>query len=284
MSGNAICTVCRRRKPIYFHRFSGDKLCLVCFEKRLAKYVRKSFGKYGLAISRRIKLAYIVHPILFIESIAMLRVFSIVEKGYTDSLLLLWPKNKCSWLQKEAINRSIISISNVVEYEIPFTRDPCRLERLLRRDIKLILEEDNTQYHVVIPIPREYVVQTALYGLTKLEKWCLYDAVKPVINAGMLRFIKPFYEISWEDMLTYAVLQKVVHPGISQCKWKIEATLLEALADVIASGGPELVYSSTTLLLELTKALEEIRKCAMCGGPMDGRVANSVCEICGGLH
>jgi len=42
------CTVCKRKPPVYFRRYSGEKLCKKCFCESIEEKVRATIAKYEM--------------------------------------------------------------------------------------------------------------------------------------------------------------------------------------------------------------------------------------------
>ncbi len=277
------CSVCGRRPAVYYHRASGDYVCSTCFIRRLERFVRKAFGKYRLVAEPRPSIAYLIHPLLLVESIAGLHVFYRVEKGFTPRIPILMPRHICRDLNNIVEKLVGEDVEAPVHYydAPPRTTQLCVYERMLRAKAYEASRELGVRY-IAVPTPRDYEVSLAAEALLQLRPWCSLDA-EPRLEAETITYVKPFYEILWEDLWGLAVILKVVDE-LENCIGKIDTPVLDLVKSAALAGGPELLYSFTHSIHALSA--KGFVRCRACGGYEYSQVAaryQGLCRICASI-
>jgi hypothetical protein len=224
--------------------------------------VRKAFGKYKLVAEVRPKLALVLHPVLVVESLAALRLLSIVERGFIERLYVLAPKQAELELREAIEATSKIPVS-IIDYSGPEGgRDLCEYERKLRVAVRYACENTGIKY-LALPQPRDYWIAMAIDGLFSGNPWCFLDAA-PRLRARDVVFIKPFYEVLWEDLAAYAYAIGLVAYA-RRAHGRLGATSINLVKSVAVAGGPELIYSFGQLHANVLDAVGA-SQCMLCGG------------------
>ncbi len=278
------CSVCGRRQAVYYHRASGDYVCAQCLERRLARYVRKSFGKYRLVAEPRPSIAFLAHPLLMVESAAGARLLTLVEKGYTKSMVLLWPKATCERLLEKALNSARLPL-NVVYYEPPEVghESLCTVDRRVRASaVKALSTGGGRVRYLALPHPRDFSLALSIDGLMQGNTYCFMDGLPALGEPEGFKIIKPFHEILWEDLVAYAAINGFIE-GFEDCYTVYSTPALTVVREASLPGGPELLYGFQTVLSLLEADAEHAGTCRLCGGYEHDeylKLHGGLCRVC----
>lgn len=268
-----ICTVCQREQAVYYHRFSGDYLCAKCLKKRLVKYIKKAFKKYGLAGPRVGEIVLLIPQHHAQIAPALIELVDAAERGHATTLHLLIPQNTPNNILKDL--KLSLNIGVVKHYTIEQSYYFDVQVRILRH----VAVKESTVNTIIMPIMLEEGLLCLLSALAR-AKPAYIDCLKPKIEVADKVFLNPFLDVSLEDVYAYARAKKRLL-RIERHAYFLEDLLLAIFED----RGPELRYSYRRVAFQLLDALKArlenlVSKCHRCGGLEIGYVEGGICRVC----
>lgn len=268
------CTVCKRGQAVYYHKFSGDYLCTKCLKKRLVKYIKRSFKKYGLAGPRigEITLAIPYHHAQI--ALALIELADDAERGHVTTMHLVVPQN----LSKDILEKLKLSLSigAIKHYTV---KQSCYFDIQVRTLRHVIAKEAETDT-IIMPLMLEEGLLCILSALSRARP-AYIDCIKPKIGANGRVFLNPFLDVSVEDVYAYTLAR-----GILLDVEKPTYFLENLLSPIFEGRGPELRYSYHKVAFQLLDAIKDrlgglVGMCRKCGGLEAGNVLkNGICRVC----
>ena len=271
----SICTVCKREQAIYYHRFSGDYLCAKCLKRRLVKYIKKAFKRYGLAGPKIGEIALVIPQHHAQIAPALIELVDAAERGHATTLHLLIPQSLSSNVLENL--KLSLNIGVIRHYTLKQNYYFDAQVRMLR----YVAAKESKTNTIIMPMMLEEGLLCLLSALAR-AKPAYIDCVKPKIEVANKVILNPFLDVSIEDVYAYAQAKK----GLSRIEVERQAYFLEDLLPAIFEDrGPELRYSYRKVAFQLLDALKVrleslVSKCRRCGGLEVGYVERGVCRVC----
>ncbi|MCD6341490.1 MAG: TIGR00269 family protein [Thaumarchaeota archaeon] len=293
-SGQPKCTICGERPPIYYRKYSGERLCATCFKKRMIERVRRTISRYDLlrpddkilvAVSGgkdSLSLLKILHKIEQDFPKSKLFAVTIDEgiKGYRDECLEI-ARNFASSLGIPFQSLSFkelygFTLTEAVESKV---FQPCTICGVLRRKAIIIAAKKINASVIATAHTLDDVVQTYLLNLLKGE-----GNIKPVglRRESAIPRIAPFRLTPQREVALYAYLEKIPFQ-VKTCPYT-HTSMRDKVREFMnwySAKHPEFLYAFLKnferMLEKLPQAAAEGR-CAICGEPSSRKICRA-CEI-----
>ncbi len=186
-----LCTRCSRRQAVYFRRHSGEKLCLGCLYKSIAREIKRAFSLVGTT-GPGLKVGILVSEDLALESLLLLKFLNDIEKHYSGLAVAV----VCGEVSENYLavvkrySRDVIPCLGLGSAELACTKLPRGLEGL-RLDL------------LAVPVTLDDILgcflRNLVYGYEVRE-------VRTHIELQQLKVFAPLYRIPRVDLATYAFL------------------------------------------------------------------------------
>ncbi|MCS7132927.1 MAG: TIGR00269 family protein [Aigarchaeota archaeon] len=295
------CSTCRRNPPIYFRKYSGERLCAKCFRENITERVRKTISKYDLLRpDDRIMVAVSGGK----DSLSLLRILHRIERDFPRAELYAVTVDEGVAGYREECLRIVRDFSS--QLDIPFLSisfkelfgftledavecgaaekigiHPCTVCGVLRR--KALVKAARKIGATVIATAHtlDDVVQTYLLNLLKGE-----GNIKPVgirrEGGSAIPRIAPFRLIPQREVALYAYLEKIPFQ-VKTCPYT-HTSMRDKIREFLnwySARYPESLYAFLSnferMLNALLKTMSE-GKCEICGEPSSRRMCRA-CEI-----
>ena len=301
------CTVCKRKPPVYFRRYSGEKLCKKCFCESIEEKVRATIAKYEMlefndktmiAVSGgkdSLTLLHILHKIEQEFPKAEICAVTIDEgiKGYRDEAVKLAEQ---AYAELD-IEYTVLSFKELYGYtldeiaEIARKRGkgltPCAYCGVLRRRAMNIAAKKANATKLATAHTLDDEAQTVLLNLFHGDVWRI-ARVKPVtdeVHGGLVRRIKPLCEVLERETALYAYFKKIKFQSVP-CPYAGTALRndIRSMLNRMEEKHPGIKYTVFRSAEKIREALEEslekgeLRTCEVCGEPTVGKICK-VCEV-----
>jgi len=299
-----LCSFCGKREPVFFRRYSGEKLCKPCFLSSIENKVRKTISKYGMfKIDDRIAVAVSGGK----DSLSLLNILHKIEKKFPKASLFALTVNE------GIANRSEEAVNNVkeacerlnIKYVVAsfkefygFTMDeivkkikdkkgeltPCSYCGVLRRKIvnKVAKELGATKVATAHTLDDE--VQTIFLNFIHGDIFRAFRVAPKLENeTGMfIQRVKPLCEIPQEEIALYAYFKNIKFQSV-ECPYAhlaLRNNIREFLnrLEYKYPGTKYTIYRSFEKIRPLlkTSVKTELKKCEICGEPS----SKPICESC----
>ena len=301
-----VCTVCKRREPVYFRPYSGERLCRKCFIESIEDKTRSTISKYemfefddriAVAVSGgkdSTSLLYVLEKIEREFPKSTLVAVTVDEgiKGYRDEALKIAKKN----CEKLGVEHHIVSFKELFGYKLDEIVElmkrheaelsPCAYCGVLRRRALNIAAREVDADKLATAHSLDDEVQTILLNILHGDPLRLARA-KPVteeVHEKLIRRVKPFCEIPEREIAFYAYLKNIEfqsHP----CPYAPQALRSEIriILNRLEEKHPGMKYTIFRSIERVRPALEglaekELKECKICGEPTPGEICK-VCEL-----
>jgi len=304
---SASCTLCKRREPIYFRPYSGEKLCAKCFIKSIEDKVRATISKYemfefddriAVAVSGgkdSTSLLYILEKIerKFPKSTLVAVTVDEGIRGYRDEALKIAEKN----CEKLGIEHHIVSFKELFGYKLDeivklmeekkAELSPCAYCGVLRRRALNIAAREANADKIATAHSLDDEVQTILLNIMHGDPLRLARQ-KPVteeVHRKLVRRVKPFCEIPEREIAFYAFLKKIRFQSYP-CPYAPQALRsdIRTMLNRLEEKHPGMKFTIFRSFERIRPALEKLAEkeklgeCKICGEPTTGEICK-VCEM-----
>jgi len=301
-----VCTVCKRREPVYFRPYSGERLCRKCFIESIEDKTRSTISKYemfefddriAVAVSGgkdSTSLLYVLEKIEREFPKSTLVAVTVDEgiKGYRDEALKIAKKN----CEKLGVEHHVVSFKELFGYkldeivELMKKREaelsPCAYCGVLRRRALNIAAREVDADKLATAHSLDDEVQTILINILHGDPLRLARA-KPVteeVHEKLVRRVKPFCEIPEREIAFYAYLKNIEFQSFP-CPYAPQALRSEIriILNRLEERHPGMKYTIFRSIERIRPALErmaekELKECRICGEPTTGEICK-VCEL-----
>jgi len=255
-----LCDACKKREAFYLRTYSGEKLCLPCLERSLAKAVRKALAKPGL-LKPRIRILVPLSLSKPSYSLALTKILTRVEKSYGSTVLLAIPANIYDTNTLPRVDAEPVYLDLHIKPGLPTSPVSCtRLERRWALETAKKTGADA----VVLPLTRTDLNLLLLHSLLEEGIEALSEAA-PWLHTGPdePRIVSGLWTLEAEAVAAYAFAKKLlVEPAC-----KPQAITSKDVFYSIAGRRPELEFSSLkSLELLLASARASLKTCPLCKG------------------
>jgi uncharacterized protein (TIGR00269 family) len=300
------CSFCDK-PAIYYNKLGGLAYCKVHFIEYFERKVRKTIRKYRMlnpgdhvvvGVSGGKDSMALLHFLLKMKrKIPGLEITAVLVdegiKGYREKTI----PNLTRYAETRGVKYIIASFRDYIGatldeiVETSFTRKlpymPCSYCGVFRRNVLNIVAREVNATVIATAHNLDDVIQTYLMNLIN-NSWDRILSLAPVREAkgeGIVKRIKPFYEIPEKETALYALINRLVEPEFHQCpyvKYNVRFTIrkvLNELEDRYPGSKHGLLRSLLDIISLHEKAgllKKEYTKCEICGSP----ASHSICRSC----
>jgi len=301
------CTICKRKEPVYFRSYSGEKLCAKCFINSIEDKVRATISKYkmfkfddriAVAVSGgkdSTSLLYILEKIerKFPKSTLVAVTVDEGIKEYRDEALKIAEKN----CEKLGVKHHIVSFKELFGYKLDeivklmekrkAELSPCAYCGVLRRRALNIAAREVNANKLATAHSLDDEVQTILLNILHGDPLRLARQ-KPAteeIHQKLVRRVKPFCEIPEREIAFYAFLRKIEFQSYP-CPYAPQALRsdIRIMLNRLEEKHPGMKFTIFRSFERIRPALENLAEkeklgeCEICGEPTTGKICK-VCEM-----
>jgi len=301
-----MCTLCKRKAPVFLRPYSGERLCRRCFLKSIESKVRGTIGKYDMlkpddkimvGVSGGKDSVTLLHILAKIESAfpeAKLCAVTVDEgiRGYRDEALKVAVEN-CRKLGVEHIVTSFKEMFGYNLDEIVGTTQergeggltPCSYCGVLRRRALNTAAREAGVDKLATAHSLDDETQTMLLNIIHGDALRI-ARVKPVlttIHPKLIQRIKPLCEVPEKEIALYVYLKKIEFQS-TPCPYARTAlrndirTMLNRMEEKHA-GVKFTIFKSIERIRPALEAMVEeakMKDCKICGEPTVGEI----CKPC----
>lgn len=303
---SSVCTSCKRREPVYFRPYSGERLCRKCFIESIEEKTRATISKYEMfEFDDRIaigvsggkdstSLLYVLEKIERDFPKSTLVAVTVDEgiKGYRDEALKIAEKN----CEKLGVEHHVVSFKELFGYKldeiVELTKrrgaelSPCAYCGVLRRRALNVAARQVDADKLATAHSLDDEVQTILLNILHGDPLRLARA-KPVteeVHEKLVRRVKPFCEIPEREIAFYAYLKNIEFQSFP-CPYAPQALRSEIrlILNRLEERHPGMKFTIFRSIERIRPALEklaekELKECRVCGEPTTGEICK-VCEL-----
>lgn len=301
------CTVCKRREPVFFRPYSGERLCRKCFCRSVEEKVKATIAKYGMLVfddrimvavsggKDSLTLLHILHRIE--EAFPKARLYAVTVdegiSGYRDEAVKLAEKAYASI----GIDYTVVSFKELYGITLDeiaaMIRErgkgltPCSYCGVLRRRAMNVAAKRAGATKLATAHTLDDEAQTFLLNVFHGDVWRI-ARVKPVtdpVHPGLVQRIKPMCEVPERETAMYAYFKGI---GFQSTPCPYAGTALRndirMLLNRMEEKHPGIKYTVFRSVERLREALERavakegLGACEVCGEPTVGRKCK-VCEM-----
>jgi len=298
-----MCTLCRRKDPVFTRPYSGESLCEGCFCRSVEDKVRATLSKYEMlepddrtmvAVSGGKDSVTLLHILAKIEKAfpqAELRAVTVDEgiKGYRDEALKVAAKS----CRRLGIDQVVVSFKDMYGYKldeiVPMTRQkglsPCSYCGVLRRRTLNTAAREAGADKLATAHSLDDETQTMILNILHGDAPRI-ARVKPVldeVHPGLVRRIKPLCQVPEREVALYAYLKGIEFQSIP-CPYAGTALRsdVRTMLNRMEEKHPGTKFTVFRSIERIRPALEAVAKeagiqeCRLCGEP----TAGEVCRPC----
>ncbi len=298
-----MCTLCRRKDPVFTRPYSGESLCEGCFCRSVEDKVRATLSKYEMlepddrtmvAVSGGKDSVTLLHILAKIEKAfpqAELRAVTVDEgiKGYRDEALKVAAKS----CRRLGIDQVVVSFKDMYGYKldeiVPMTRQkglsPCSYCGVLRRRTLNTAAREAGADKLATAHNLDDETQTMILNILHGDAPRI-ARVKPVldeVHPGLVRRIKPLCQVPEREVALYAYLKGIEFQSIP-CPYAGTALRsdVRTMLNRMEEKHPGTKFTVFRSIERIRPALEAVAKeagiqeCRLCGEP----TAGEVCRPC----
>jgi len=295
------CSICHEKPPIYFRKYSGERLCARCFKENIVEKVRRTISKYDLLKpDDRIMVAVSGGK----DSLSLLKILHRIERDFPKSELyavtidegITGYRDECLKISRDFASSLGIQFRAVSFKELfGFTLEeavesgaakkigvnPCTVCGVLRRKALVKAAREMGATVIATAHTLDDVVQTYLLNLLKGE-----GNIKPVglrrESGSAIPRIAPFRLTPQREVALYAYLEKIPFQ-VRTCPYT-HTSMRDKVRDFLnwySAKHPGSLYAFLNnferMLEVLSKTVPE-KRCEICGEPSSRRICRA-CEI-----
>jgi uncharacterized protein (TIGR00269 family) len=301
-----VCSICKRREPFFYRRYSGEKLCKKCFTQSIEAKVKATIAKYGmLEFDDRIVVAVSGGK----DSVSLLHILAKMERnypkaslvavtvdegirGYRDEALKIAVEN----CKKLGIEHHIISFKELYGHRLDemvkklkekgdSELTPCAYCGVMRRKALNVAARKLEANKIATAHTLDDETQTVLLNILHgdILRIAREKPVTEETHPKLVQRIKPFCEIPEKETALYAYAKKIKFQSMP-CPYASEAlrndirTMLNRMEEKHA-GIKFTIFKSAEKIrpaLEKIAKKEGLRECSECGEPTTERI----CKTC----
>ncbi len=294
---NKHCSLCKKRKAIYYHRLSGNRFCARCLRRHIIKTLHRAFGKYQLVEDRQPEMIYIFDTCFLPLSLYMYDVFLQAEKPFIERIKVVIgyagtpiPQSFKTLLRDMGHRHNISVEASIVGVDCVSL--PERIRVLRAQALRIARARSTEKYvYIVVPLPREYIIALSLASLTRIRHYFIADYLPKYLADDTTIIINPFYDTSAEDIIAYGVYRDETRENSLQSPTLISNNVVGFMKNliqlVVVPRGGELLYTFPRIHKELSNTLltndRLYAKCTSCGGLEYKQYLNThqgLCRVC----
>ncbi len=295
------CSVCRKNPPIYFRRYSGERLCAKCFRENIVEKVRRTISKYDLLRpDDRIMVAVSGGK----DSLSLLKILHRIEQDFPKSELyavtidegITGYRDECLKIARDFASSLDIPFFTIGFKDLfGFTLEeavesgaaekiginPCTVCGVLRRKALVKAARQIGATVIATAHTLDDVVQTYLLNLLKGE-----GNIKPIglrrESGAAIPRVAPFRLTLQREVALYAYLEKISFQ-VRTCPYT-HTSMRDRVRDFLnwySARHPESLYAFLNnferMIDSFSKTVPE-KRCEICGEPSSRRICRA-CEI-----
>lgn len=254
----SICSSCNRRRAVYLRRSSGERLCIVCFEKSVIKSVRRSLRevrelKPGTSILIMITLDKLI------EGLTLFYILNKIERKYgcrvlnalsitLDDVSVIVQLSKVRGVD-DSIQYIIIPLRN----NLPNTNFNFRDYLKLCLKIAVAINVNIIALPLTLNDVGEVVVNSLFNGDLNSAK------LMPSFKTNDVTVVIPFYKLTTNEVYAYSYLRNIYSldvdsliPSTSMMYCRTPRKILHELINDLSMNNPELTQTLSKFI-ELLK-------------------------------
>jgi len=221
-----LCTRCSRRPAVYLRRHSGEKLCLGCLYRSIAKEIKRAFSSVRTT-GPGLKVGVLVSENLALESLLLLKLLNDIEKSYSGlALAVVCGEISDSYLAVvRRYSRDVVPCPGLGSVELACVKLPKDLEGL-RLDL------------LAVPVTLDDLLGCFLRNLVYGYE---VRGVHTHIELQHLKVFAPLYRVPRVDLVAYAFLAELLDE-VSYGKTVSPPDTIDKLISTISIKHPELLF------------------------------------------
>jgi len=186
-----LCTRCSRRQAVYLRRHSGEKLCLGCLYKSIAREIKRAFSLVETT-GPGLKVGVLVSEDLALESLLLLKFLNDIEKQYSGlAVAVVYGEISENYLAVvRRYSRDVVPCLGLESAELACVKLPRGLEGL-RLDL------------LAVPVTLDDILGCFLRNLVHRYE---VREVRTDMKLQHLKVFAPLYRVPRVDLVTYAFL------------------------------------------------------------------------------